>query len=144
MKINTASKFSTPEDKSMTRLNRRQFFKVSGIAGGGLVLGLGMGSHKQARAQELEGGPAELSPYVQIQTNGRINIFSKNKVTKYKLLCIFNEFLDNNYKKIKPVNSGNPINMTLATNHKRYIFKIWKSSGYKSHPTIDYLIKELI
>tara|TARA_R110000824_G_scaffold336_6_gene2086 strand:+ start:5843 stop:8131 length:2289 start_codon:yes stop_codon:yes gene_type:complete len=78
MKINTASKFSTPEDKSMTRLNRRQFFKVSGIAGGGLVLGLGMGSHKQARAQELEGGPAELSPYVQIQTNGRINIFSKN------------------------------------------------------------------
>ena len=24
------------------------------------------------------------------------------------------------------------------------ILKIWKSSGYKSHPTIDYLIKELI
>ena len=76
--------------------------------------------------------------------NGLFHIFSKNKVTKYKLLCIFNEFLDNNYKKIKPVNSGNPINMTLATNHKRYIFKIWKSSGYKSHPTIKYLIKELI
>lgn len=78
MKINTASKLSASEVKSMTRLNRRQFFKISGIAGGGLVLGLGMGSQKQAHAQGLMAEQAELSPYVQIQTNGRINIFSKN------------------------------------------------------------------
>ena len=76
--------------------------------------------------------------------NGLFHIFSKNKVSKYELLCIFNKYLNNNSKKIKSVSSGNPINMTLASVHKKYILKIWKSSGYKSHPTIDYLIKELI
>ena len=76
--------------------------------------------------------------------NGLFHIFSKNKVSKYELLCIFNKYLNNNSKKIKSVSSGNPVNMTLASVHKKYILKIWKSSGYKSHPTIDYLIKELI
>jgi len=76
--------------------------------------------------------------------NGLFHIFSKNKVSKYELLCIFNKFLNNKGKEIKSVSSGNPINMTLASIHNKYILKIWKSSGYKSHPTIDYLIKELI
>ncbi|MBN4075139.1 MAG: isoquinoline 1-oxidoreductase [SAR86 cluster bacterium] len=71
------SEHSEQDNANITGLNRRQFFKVSGIAGGGLVLGLGMGS-KQANAQSLTEGSVELSPYVQIQSNGRINIFSKN------------------------------------------------------------------
>lgn len=66
------------QNNKISGLNRRQFFKVSGVAGGGLVLGLGMGSNKQANAQALDEGLVELSPYVQIQSNGRINIFSKN------------------------------------------------------------------
>ena len=70
--------FSEQDDKKVTDLNRRQFFKVSGVAGGGLVLGLGMSASKHANAQLIAGGPSELSPYVQIQSNGRINIFSKN------------------------------------------------------------------
>lgn len=76
--------------------------------------------------------------------DGLFHIFSKNKVTKYKLLSILNELLNSKSKIVKPVNSGNPINMTLSTIHKRYNLKVWKSSGYKSHPTIKYLIKELI
>ena len=75
---------------------------------------------------------------------GTFHIFSKNKVTKYKLLCILNEILNNNSKKIKPIISGKPNNTSLATIHSEYILKIWKSSGYKSIPTIKYLIKELI
>lgn len=60
-------------------VTRRQFMKLSGVAGGGLVLGLSLGVSRKARAQQAaEGQLASLSPYVQIQPNGRINIFSKN------------------------------------------------------------------
>ena len=59
-------------------VNRRQFFKLSGIAGGGLVLGLSSGASQKAKAQATAADVSSLSPYVQIQTNGRINIFSKN------------------------------------------------------------------
>ncbi|MDT8398733.1 MAG: molybdopterin cofactor-binding domain-containing protein [Pseudomonadales bacterium] len=65
----------TPE-LELPPVSRRQFFKISGIAGGGLALGLALTGSKQAKAQA--GANATLSPYVQIQTNGRINIFSKN------------------------------------------------------------------
>lgn len=59
-------------------VNRRQFFKISGIAGGGLVLGLAMGGSSKVRAQSGSENLSTLSPYVQIQANGRINLFSKN------------------------------------------------------------------
>ena len=78
MKINTASKKSVSENKGTAKFNRRQFFKVSGVAGGGLVLGLGMSAQQKANAQTAPAELTELSPYVQIQSNGRINIFSKN------------------------------------------------------------------
>lgn len=76
--------------------------------------------------------------------NGLYHIFSKKKVSKYKLLCIFNKFLISKKKIILSVNSCNPIDMTLSTMNKKYILNIWKSSGYKSNPTIENLIKELI
>ncbi len=66
------------KDGKINDLNRRQFFKISGIAGGGLVLGMGMGAQKQANAQSTTAESIELNPYVQILSNGRINIFSKN------------------------------------------------------------------
>ena len=61
----------------ITDVSRRQFFKISGIAGGGLVLGLAMGSSPKAKAQSAA-NLSTISPYVQIQPNGRINLFSKN------------------------------------------------------------------
>jgi hypothetical protein len=65
-------------DVGLPQVNRRQFFKISGIAGGGLAIGLAMGSSPKAKAQAAGQDLSTLSPYVQIQPNGRINIFSKN------------------------------------------------------------------
>jgi len=62
----------------LPEVNRRQFFKISGIAGGGLALGLAMGSSPKAKAQSGGQDLSTLSPYVQIQPSGRINLFSKN------------------------------------------------------------------
>jgi len=71
---------ATPKtDIGMPEVSRREFFKISGVAGGGLVLGLAMGSSPKAKAQAASSDDVStLSPYVQIQPNGRINIFSKN------------------------------------------------------------------
>ncbi len=62
-------------------VSRRGFLKLSGIAGGGLILGAALaGSNKTMAATKKAAGPTEttLSPYVQIKPDGRINIFSKN------------------------------------------------------------------
>jgi isoquinoline 1-oxidoreductase subunit beta len=59
-------------------VNRRDFFKISGIAGGGLAIGLAAGVSPSAKAQAGSDNLASLSPYVQIKADGRINIFSKN------------------------------------------------------------------
>jgi isoquinoline 1-oxidoreductase beta subunit len=67
-----------PAVPEMPELNRRQFFKLSGLAGGGLVLGGFAASPKHAFAQEAAGDTTTLSAYVQIKTDGRINLFSKN------------------------------------------------------------------
>ena len=64
-------------DIGMPDVSRRDFFKLSGVAGGGLVIGLSMGTPSKAKAQS-GAETSTLSPYVQIQTNGRINLFSKN------------------------------------------------------------------
>ncbi len=76
--------------------------------------------------------------------NGSYHIFSKKKVSKYKLLCIFNKYLISKKKIIVSVKSGRPIDMTLSSINKKYILNIWKSAGYKSNPKIESLIKELI
>ena len=61
-------------------LNRRGFLKLTGVAGGGLVLGMAMGTSNKAMAQAKKGAPTEatLSVYVQVKPNGRVNLFSKN------------------------------------------------------------------
>ncbi len=62
-------------------VNRRGFLKLSGVAGGGLILGMAMAGSNKAMAQAKKAAaPTEvtLSPYVQIKPDGRINIFSKN------------------------------------------------------------------
>lgn len=65
-------------------VSRRRFFKISGVAGGGLVLGgLALSGSKNAFAQPPgpPGGGAPADPfaaYVQVKPDGRINLFSKN------------------------------------------------------------------
>jgi len=48
-------------------VSRRQFFKISTIAGGGLALGLAMGTSPKAKAQAGAAETSSLSPYVQLQ-----------------------------------------------------------------------------
>lgn len=70
--------FSRESDRQTdSTLSRRAFFKVSGVAGGGLTLGMTLGI-RPAAAQNEASGDAAISPYVQIKPDGRINIFSKN------------------------------------------------------------------
>jgi isoquinoline 1-oxidoreductase beta subunit len=70
---------ATKAELKVPDVNRRQFFKLSTVAGGGLVLG-GFGSiaPKRAFGQEAADSVSTLSPYVQIKPDGRINVFSKN------------------------------------------------------------------
>jgi hypothetical protein len=50
-----------------TKVSRRQFFKMSGVAGGGLVIGgMALGNSKPAFAQDVAEDVRTLSPYVQI------------------------------------------------------------------------------
>jgi isoquinoline 1-oxidoreductase beta subunit len=61
-------------------VSRRGFLRLSGLAGGGLVLGgFSTAGSKKAFAQDAAAPEvATLSAYVQIKPDGRINIFSKN------------------------------------------------------------------
>jgi len=62
----------------MPEMNRRSFMKLTGLAGGGLVLGgMSVGASKKAFAQAGD-DVATLSAYVQIKPDGRITLFSKN------------------------------------------------------------------
>ncbi len=57
-------------------LNRRGFFKLSGIAGGGLVLGFTLGNAGEAQAQA---SAQQLSnAYVQVRPDGKVTIMASN------------------------------------------------------------------
>ena len=61
-----------------SEVSRRSFMKLSGLVGGGLVLGgFGAISSQKAFAQEAA-DVSTLSAYVQIKPDGRITLFSKN------------------------------------------------------------------
>ena len=63
-----------------TNMARRQFLKLSGIAGGGLVLAFAMGSAPRAQAAHHGGKKeaASLTAYVQIKPAGTVVIAAKN------------------------------------------------------------------
>lgn len=62
-----------------TQLSRRDFIKLTGIAGGGFMLALSLGAAaRKARAQTPSGGDQILNPYVQIRADGKILVFAKN------------------------------------------------------------------
>ncbi|MCP5145005.1 MAG: xanthine dehydrogenase family protein molybdopterin-binding subunit [Gammaproteobacteria bacterium] len=67
---------SSPQRKGVSR---RGFIKLSGVAGGGLVLGFSLVSKvgmPDAQAQEVTG--SDLNAYVQIRPDGKIRIYAKN------------------------------------------------------------------
>lgn len=62
-----------------TEVSRRSFLKLSGMVGGGLVLGgFGAMGSRKAFAADAASDVSTLSAYVQIKPDGRITLFSKN------------------------------------------------------------------
>ncbi|HEU4620230.1 MAG TPA: molybdopterin cofactor-binding domain-containing protein [Gammaproteobacteria bacterium] len=86
-------------------LSRRNFIKVSGFVGGGLVLGITFGAVPR-RAEAQTSGSAEFKPnaYIQIANDGRIVIYAKNpdvgQGVKTALPMIIAEELDASWKDV--------------------------------------------
>jgi isoquinoline 1-oxidoreductase beta subunit len=60
-------------------LSRRGFIKLTGLAGGGLVLAVSLSTTaRKALAQPSGGSAFDANPYVQIQPDGKIVLFAKN------------------------------------------------------------------
>jgi isoquinoline 1-oxidoreductase beta subunit len=60
-------------------LSRRNFMKISGLAGGGLVLAMSMGpGARKALAQTSSAATFSANPFVQIKSDGTVVLFAKN------------------------------------------------------------------
>ena len=88
------------------KLNRRNFIKITGLAGGGLVLAMSLGpTAKTALAQAKPAATVfEANPYVQIKTDGTVVLFAKNpevgQGVKTSLPMIVAEELDADWTKV--------------------------------------------
>lgn len=65
------------ERRSAMALSRRGFIKVTGLAGGGLALGIGLGTPRAASAQ-AGASVFDANPFVQVRPDNTVVIFSKN------------------------------------------------------------------
>lgn len=102
-------------------LSRRQFIKVSGFVGGGLVLGFSLGAQRasaqQGSAQSAGGGDVKFAPnaYVQIKTDGTVVLYAKNpdvgQGVKTALPMIVAEELDADWSRVEVEQA--PISMEL-------------------------------
>ena len=72
-----------------------------------------------------------------------LNISSKNIISKYDLLILFNKIFNNQKTKIIPKNSAIYSDLSLSTIYPSYINNLWKLSGYKPIPSSYLLINEL-
>jgi isoquinoline 1-oxidoreductase beta subunit len=87
-------------------LSRRGFIKLTGLAGGGLVLAAALPQGtRQALAQPSGGAAFEANPYVQIQADGKIVLFAKNpdvgQGVKTSLPMIVAEELDADWQHVE-------------------------------------------
>ena len=73
-----------------------------------------------------------------------IHLVPKNSLNKFNLLKIFKKLLLRSDIFISPVNSKDKINRTLKTSYDDLNEKMLKSAGYKSIPTLEHLIKEIV
>ncbi len=87
-------------------LSRRGFIKLTGLAGGGLVLAVSLPpGARQAVAQPSGAVTFDANPYVQIQPNGKIVLFAKNpevgQGVKTSLPMIVAEELDADWQQVE-------------------------------------------
>ncbi|RPI64060.1 MAG: xanthine dehydrogenase family protein molybdopterin-binding subunit, partial [Lysobacterales bacterium] len=87
-------------------LSRRGFIKLTGLAGGGLVLAVSLSQGaRQALAQPSGSAAFDANPYVQIQPDGKIVLFAKNpdvgQGVKTSLPMIVAEELDADWQHVE-------------------------------------------
>ena len=87
-------------------LSRRNFIKIGGVAGGGLVLALSLGpAARNAFAQTASNGTFTANPYVQIKSDGTVVLFAKNpevgQGVKTSLPMIVAEELDADWQRVQ-------------------------------------------
>ncbi len=92
----------------LAALSRRNFIKLTGLAGGGLVLALSMGPGARNAAAQVGTGSGDTftaNPYVQIRTDGTIVLFAKNpevgQGVKTSLPMIVAEELDADWQQVE-------------------------------------------
>ncbi len=93
-----------PSTLTIGKIGRRQFLKVTGIAGGGLMLGVSVGVLPTAFASMPKAGPFEPNAYIQIGTD-EIVIFAPNpeigQGVKTSLPMIVAEELDADWTRVR-------------------------------------------
>jgi isoquinoline 1-oxidoreductase beta subunit len=88
------------------KVSRRTFIKLTGVAGGGLVLALQLGpAARNASAQSGAATTFSANPYVQVRTDGTVVLFAKNpevgQGVKTSLPMIVAEELDADWDKVE-------------------------------------------
>jgi isoquinoline 1-oxidoreductase beta subunit len=98
-------KLTAERTAAAAQLNRRGFIKLTGAAGGGLVLALSLRfPAEKALAQPSGSMPFNANPYVQIESSGKIVLFAKNpevgQGVKTSLPLIVAEELDADWRQV--------------------------------------------
>jgi isoquinoline 1-oxidoreductase beta subunit len=88
-------------------LSRRGFIKLTGLAGGGLVLAVSLpqGARRAVAQPSASGAAFDVNPYVQIQPDGKVVLFAKNpevgQGVKTSLPMIVAEELDVDWQSVE-------------------------------------------
>lgn len=73
---------------------------------------------------------------------GTHHLVPKNSMSKMELLKVLALSFDRNDLKIVPINSGNPVNMSLSTVDPSFNENLWRFAGYDTVPSIQEMILE--
>jgi isoquinoline 1-oxidoreductase beta subunit len=99
-------KLNLEQKAERAALSRRGFIKLTGVAGGGLVLALSLGPAARKALAQASGGMAfNANPYVQIEPSGKVVLFAKNpevgQGVKTSLPMIVAEELDADWRTVE-------------------------------------------